>query len=110
MRDVAQLQAGEAFGERALLTNEAANSRVSVWKLASGKPLVCYALDRATFTSLIGSAADVSAIFQQLVHAREYGPRVKFADLELRRIIGVGTFGRVKLVVHKQVIRFYAKY
>ena len=25
----------------------------------------------------------------------------KYSDLELRRILGVGTFGRVKLVVHK---------
>jgi DNA-directed RNA polymerase II subunit RPB1 len=32
----------------------------------------------------------------------------KFGDLELRRILGVGTFGRVKLVVHKKTGETYA--
>ena len=34
--------------------------------------------------------------------------RPKFTDLELRRILGVGTFGRVKLVVHKPTGNTYA--
>ena len=29
-------------------------------------------------------------------------------DLELRRILGVGTFGRVKLVLHKPINTVYA--
>ena len=32
----------------------------------------------------------------------------KFKDLELRRILGVGTFGRVKLVIHKPTGVSYA--
>jgi len=32
----------------------------------------------------------------------------KYADLELRRILGVGTFGRVKLVLHKPTNTTYA--
>ena len=108
MKDVAQLQAGEAFGERALVTNEPASARVTVWKLASQKPLVCYALDRATFTSLLGSASEVASLFAELIKSREIGQRVQFNDLEIRRILGVGTFGRVKLAVHTPTQHAYA--
>ena len=35
-------------------------------------------------------------------------PKPKFKDLDVRRILGVGTFGRVKLVVHKPTDTPYA--
>ena len=107
-KDLAQLQSSDTFGERALLTQEAASARVSVWKLPSQKPLVCYTLDRSTFASLLGSESEAQHLFEQLIKAREKGPRVRFADLEIRRILGVGTFGRVKLAVHKPTKRPYA--
>lgn len=108
MKDLAQLQPGDFFGERSLLTGEPANARVSVWRMASGAPLTCYTLDRATFAKILGSDAEVQKLLSTLVTTREGGVRVKFADLDVQRILGVGTFGRVKLAVHKQTKRPYA--
>ena len=109
-KDVAQLQSGDTFGERSLLFHEPTNARISVWKLANQKPLVCYTLDRATFEHLLGDSNEASAVLTHLVQSREsgLGERVRFDDLDVRRILGVGTFGRVKLAVHKPTGKPYA--
>jgi len=103
-RELAQLSTGMFFGERALLKSEPAGASV----VAAGD-LVCYCCDRKTFTELLGP---LQSLIDEVVRKREEmanrPDRPKFADLELRRILGVGTFGRVKLVVHKNTGDTYA--
>jgi len=97
-RELASLEAGKFFGERALLKPEPAMASI----VAAG-PLVCYTLGREDFNAVFGGALQV--LIDRAVKRREEEAarpdRPKFADLELRRILGVGTFGRVKLVIHK---------
>ena len=93
----------DSFGERSLLYSEPTNARISVWRMTSQKALVCYALDRASFHALLGTASEAQAVLTQLVHSRESGlaSLVRFSDLHVRRILGIGTFGRVKLAVRQ---------
>jgi CRP-like cAMP-binding protein len=98
VKELAVLTAGTFFGERALLLDEPAAATI---KAAEDGPLVCYTIGRATFGSVLGSMRD---LLDQVVKRREEDAKrpkpPKWADLELRRILGVGTFGRVKLVKH----------
>ena len=48
---------------------------------------------------ILGWSEEVQKLFSLLVHTREGGTRVRWADLDVRRVLGVGTFGRVKLTV-----------
>jgi len=103
-REIASLTEGKFFGERALLKGEAANSTIK-----TKEAVACYCCDRETFTSILGPLEDfISAAIAKREKASKEPPKPKFKDLELRRILGVGTFGRVKLVVHKPTGTSYA--
>mmetsp|Transcript_28502 Transcript_28502/g.70872 ORF Transcript_28502/g.70872 Transcript_28502/m.70872 type:complete len:787 (-) Transcript_28502:604-2964(-) len=98
-REVATLFEGQYFGERALLKGEPANAAI---KVKDGSSLSVYCCDRATFTEYLGPLqAIIDAAIAKREAAASMPEKPKFADLELRRILGVGTFGRVKLVIHK---------
>ena len=68
-------------------------------------------LDRATFNSLLGSMND---ILQRDMQRREreaakaQRPKIQMHELKQLTILGVGTFGRVKLVVHQATNTPYA--
>lgn len=99
---LAELTEGQFFGERALLKDEPANATVSAMDKLS-----TYSCDRATFNELLGPLQGI--IDGEVAKRAEKGsPPPKWSDLEIRRILGVGTFGRVKLVVHKQWNTSYA--
>ena len=70
--------------------------------VAADEGLVCYTLDKETFQKIFGGT--MATLLDKVVKKREAEANApdkpKYADLELRRILGVGTFGRVKLVRH----------
>jgi len=105
-RELATLSTGKFFGERALLKSDVASATI---KVAEGGHLVCYTCDRDTFTAVLGPLQDlIDKEMEKRDAARNRPERPKFADLEIRRILGVGTFGRVKLVIHKPTNVTYA--
>jgi len=105
-RELARLSTGKFFGERALLKSEPASATI---RASAEHHLVCYTCDRDTFTAVLGPLqALIDKEMEKRDNARNAAPRPKFGDLELRRILGVGTFGRVKLVVHKPTGVTYA--
>jgi len=66
---------------------------------------VCMKLDRATFTSLLGAniGNDIltrEADRRQRETEKAQRPPILMEHLQLSKILGVGTFGRVKLVMH----------
>ena len=90
------------FGERALLKDEPRMATVT----ATART-ICMKLDRATFTTLLGANIG-NDILQREADRREREiermnrPAIHMADLKLMTILGVGTFGRVKLVTHSK--------
>ena len=93
------LSSGDYFGEMALLESQPRMATVT----ATSDDVVLMSLDRATFTSLLGSLQailnrEAAKRHKEAEKARK--PVVLMKDLEQRTILGVGTFGRVKLVRH----------
>ena len=104
--EIATLTTGKFFGERALLKSEPASATIQA---TGDQPLVCYTCDRDTFTAVLGPLQSlIDKEMQKRDKALNRPEAPKFGDLELRRILGVGTFGRVKLVVHKKTGETYA--
>jgi len=105
-KELAKLTAGQFFGERALLKDEPANATIK----CQGQ-VACYTCTREAFTSILGP---LQMLIDEEVKRRERSaetakaPMPQWKDLELRRILGVGTFGRVKLVLHKPSNTAYA--
>jgi len=93
-----KLQSGEYFGEVALLE---AKPRMAT--VTATSDVVCMALDRSTFTSLLGPLGNIlsrEATQRKLEAEKAKRPVIAMRDLKLMTILGVGTFGRVKLVLH----------
>lgn len=103
----AKLGPGEYFGEMALLSEEPRNSSVT-----TTSDTTVMKLDRKTFQGLMGSMNDIisrEAARRQREIDRATRPTIKMADLRQLTILGVGTFGRVKLVLNtKEGNRPYA--
>lgn len=99
---LAELGEGQFFGERALLKDEPANATV-----CAKDTLNTYSCDRDTFNELLGPLQGLID-GEVAKRADKSAPPPKWSDLELRRILGVGTFGRVKLVYHKEKNTSYA--
>ena len=68
-------------------------------------------LDRETFQELVGTMNDIlikETQRRQRDIERAKRPPMKLSDLEVMRTLGVGTFGRVKMVRHKETDMPYA--
>ena len=105
-REVAALSSGQFFGERALLKDEAANATI----VASGE-LTCYTCDRKTFTAVLGplqELIDKEVARRERMSVAAKQPPPAWKDLEVRRLLGCGTFGRVRLVLHGATRNSYA--
>jgi len=88
------------FGELALLKDEPRMATVTATAAT-----VCMKLDRSTFTALLGAniGNDIltrEAERRQRETEKAQRPPIVMKDLQLSKILGVGTFGRVKLVLH----------
>jgi len=127
---VAKLKAGQFFGERALIKDEPRDATCS----SSGKT-VCLTLEKKHFKSLLGNLEDIKTVSTKreiadgLVdspsNATSAAPRrsepveaptkkkknhniLKLDEFKVLRIIGQGTFGKVKLAQHVPTNRVMA--
>mmetsp|Transcript_20780 Transcript_20780/g.68665 ORF Transcript_20780/g.68665 Transcript_20780/m.68665 type:complete len:417 (+) Transcript_20780:752-2002(+) len=109
---IGQLQSGDYFGERALI--DGAPRSASVY---ATDDVVCYTLERKKFESLLINTAGTAGKFEEEMRRRQKITRSKcsgsgaligteseplLAELKVCRLLGQGTFGRVKLVEHPQ--------
>ena len=101
-----KLTVGEYFGEMAIMKGEP--------RMATVTALVdttCMELDRETFNSILGPLNDIMSrdAERRLKEAESMKrPEVLYSDLRVHNVLGVGTFGRVKLVVHTPTDTPYA--
>jgi len=101
-----ELGPGSYFGEMALINNAPRMATVS-----ATSALMTMMLDRKTFTQVLGPIKDIlERETQRREKEIERSKRepIRYEDLTIENILGVGTFGRVKLAVHKKTFRPYA--
>ena len=90
-RVIAELQRGDYFGERALLQAQQARATC-----VACTDLELFACSRHSFEQAIGGLADIIGEF---IRQRDALPELpRFSELEVRHVIGLGTFARVMLV------------
>ena len=73
----------------------------------------CFCINRANFERVLGP---LKQLMRRSMRERGLsspaaapaGPAIRFEDLEILRTLGTGTFGRVRLVKHKQTQQVYA--
>jgi len=103
---VSKLSSGQYFGERSLLTSEPAVASVVA---TDAVELMC--LPKKTFEALLGPMQklidrEVAKRDKQLQTVAE--PKILWADLDLRTMLGEGSFGSVRLALHKPTKVAYA--
>lgn len=106
--ELVRLSTQDYFGERALITQEARKANV----VAIGH-VECLVLERTSFQSLLSEVQDEITTEMAKREQREdsdeeieEAPPVKstnypYSELTIMRTVGTGTFGRVKMVKHK---------
>ena len=91
--------AGEFFGEMSLLKPEPRHATVTAIV-----PTVCMCVDATTFNEVLGP---MSHFLKRAAAERSWDidsaqrAAIRLEDLRVHRILGVGAFGRVKLVTHE---------
>ena len=90
------------FGEMSLMNDEPRGAYVT-----TTSKTVCMTLDRRTFRKLLGENIAKEILQREAARRkaeleRKQRPPIRMQDLKLLSILGVGTFGRVKLVVHER--------
>ena len=95
-----KLGPSDYFGEMALLNDEPRGASVT-----STSSTVCMKLDRKTFRKLLGENIAHEIIEREAARRkaeleRKQRPPIRMQDLKTLAILGVGTFGRVKLCLH----------
>ena len=96
-----RLGPGDYFGEMALLKQGAPRGAT----ITATSSTVCLTLDRTTFRSLLGENIAHEMIEREAARRnaeleRSRRPQITLADLEVVAMLGVGTYGRVKLVLY----------
>ena len=106
-REVAKLGEGTYFGEVALLKDEPRMASVTALTAT-----VCMSVDRGTFSQVLGSMQEIiereARRRQEEAERLAARPGYKLSDFGELGILGVGTFGRVRLVEHKGTKQTYA--
>ena len=104
------IRGGEAasyFGERSLLRNAAAVASVLA---AEDSSVLC--LPRALFEQVLGPLQQLidRAVAERDAELQKHaaGQRIQWEDLEMRAVLGVGSFGTVRLVWHHNEAKAYA--
>jgi cGMP-dependent protein kinase len=101
-----RLSAGDVFGEMALLKDEPRMATVSATSDAA-----ILQIGRAAFEERLGPVAAIlsrQAMQRKREAAGTLRRELKLGDLSVKGTLGVGTFGRVKLVVHTATETPYA--
>ena len=100
------------FGQTALLNNEARNS-----SCYAKSDCELFVLERADFENILGPLQDIierrieeqkAMAERKLKQSATPGEGMKFEDLVQLKTLGTGTFGRVKLVKHKETKETFA--
>jgi len=97
---IATLGPGDHFGERSLLTAEP-----TVASVVTAAPTQLMALDKATFERILPPLQDLVAreVAIRDMRARRKGQsKISWKDLKVLALLGEGSFGKVRLVYHKQ--------
>jgi len=100
---VTTLKTGDYFGEMALLSEEKRAASI-----VAKEPLVCLALTKADFQTIVGSIDEFRARNKErhaeLNEVKSHPTKRNIPQKELTEIasLGAGTFGKVKLVEHKK--------
>lgn len=104
-RELATLRPGQYFGERALVKDEPASATIM-----ASSPISLYCCARPTFNAYFGSLQDLmdTEIARREKQALKLANAPKWGDLRIGRILGVGTFGRVRLTLHVPTDSSYA--
>ena len=103
---VKTLSSGQYFGERSLLTEEAAVASVVA---TDEVELMC--LPKETFEALLGP---MQKLIDREISRRDREreqmsqPKIAWSDLDLRQVLGEGSFGSVRLALHKPSHTAYA--
>ena len=106
---LSSLSVGDYFGERSLLKDE-----VTVASVVAVDAVELMCLPKAAFEALLGP---MQAIIDREVSRRdterrlsigEEDKQVRWSDLELGRLLGEGSFGSVRLVLHRPTQTAYA--
>jgi len=74
--------------------------------IAAAGPLRCLTLNRITFTRLLGPLQERLAL--EMDRRENATGTIKFSDLEMRQVVGVGSFGFVRLCMHTPTGAAYA--
>lgn len=103
-QEVAVLQGGSYFGERALITRAPRNATCRAKEDVS-----CLVLELANFQELMPEDVLVKLGNRRYASSFNLGAEnFGFDQLDIRDVIGVGTFGRVRVVVHRHTNVPYA--
>lgn len=98
---------GAYFGEMAILEDKPRMATVT-----ANNKVVCMALDRFTFDNILGPMKELMEREkdrrQREIERKQKKNAFTLDNFEVRTILGVGTFGRVKLVVDKRTGLPYA--
>jgi len=106
---VGQLQSGDYFGERSLIDGSPRSASV-----VATEDVICYTLERKKFEALLINTAGTAGKFEEEMMRRQKLTKSKstggspenksllpsLEELKVYRLLGQGTFGRVKLVEH----------
>jgi cGMP-dependent protein kinase len=103
-----KLETGAYFGEAALIDDKPRMATVT-----ASSACVIMKLDIATFKELFGALTEDGVLERELEKrkreaAKANKPQIKIEELQQMTILGVGTFGRVKLVKHTTTQTAYA--
>ena len=104
--ELATLGELEAFGEAALIKKAPRNASI-----VALEETTCMCLDRPTFEAVLGplqQLIDKEVARREGMSLRAKQPPPAWSDLEVRRLLGCGTFGRVRLVLHTPTGTSYA--
>ncbi|XP_063983781.1 cGMP-dependent protein kinase, isozyme 1-like [Diachasmimorpha longicaudata] len=108
---LAVLEGGDYFGEKALY--ESGGNKRQANAIADDRGAECLAIDRRTFLNYLGdlesikkrdwkSEYEMRKRSLQVQWISDY-PDVKLSDLEVKAVIGEGSFGRVQLVTTRSI-------
>ena len=90
------------FGERALLENKPRAATIKA--VTNGR---VYTIGKEAFEEHLGSLSELMALHTQEVERQQMNEKIQFHDLQPMRTIGVGSFGRVRLVYHSLTDEIY---
>ena len=111
---VATLKKGNYFGEKALLSADVRGASI----IADGQ-VTCLTLEREDFLNMFGSfndllnkdpnaVPDAPPVSVESEGILSFSLDMNLADLDVKKTLGCGAFGRVKLCYHKASDRYYA--